>query len=196
MYTELTIPVPGKFDRGIAFLDIETQKVPCEYRMANGEMLRRRWQCYLVGVGRDGVIRLVESVGRDEVGLLAGVRKAIGPASKVVYEATREFDEMILRGRFTNARRAHAATAFYPAVPDAETLPWAGIRYNRKNGHVLASIRAVEPAFRGRGMRLIHNLRDVAELIWAYGNPDAECADWCKKVMRDTSFALRLVRVR
>ena len=53
------IKIPGRFTRGVAFLDLETWKVPVpgDFRMANGEPLRNRWSVALAGVGRDEIGR-------------------------------------------------------------------------------------------------------------------------------------------
>lgn len=197
MWTEWRIPVPGTFRDDVAYLDIETRKVPSGHLMANGEVLRRRWQAFLVGVARNGQIRLVEQ-SADEATFLHGVRRAIGSADEVVYEATREFDEMVLKGRFTNARRAHETVPFYPRLPDAESLRWRNAGAGNRNHHRLAGIRADDipsvDAPRGYDdgryeLVMIHLLRDVAELIACYGDPDSVCRAWCHRVLSDTDFA-------
>src|SRR4249920_708074 len=117
------IEVPGKFLDAVAYLDLETRKVPCEWSFPSGERLKRRWSAFLAGVATAGEIIIVESAG-SETDFLQGVRDAIGLADTVIYRATRQFDEMILKGRFTNARRALAELPFYPVMPEAEELTW------------------------------------------------------------------------
>lgn len=36
----------------------------------------------------------------------------------------------------------------------------------------------------------VHLLRDVAELIILAGNPDAECREWCERILVDYRMAL------
>jgi hypothetical protein len=51
---------------------------------------------------------------------------------EIRYEATREFDEMVLRGRFTNARRAHSP--YCGNWPNLDSLPitWKNLRKTQK----------------------------------------------------------------
>jgi hypothetical protein len=105
---------------------------------------------------------------------------------------------MVLRGRFTNARRAHEPVAFYPALPGAGSLRWRNAGGPRSGHHPLAGIRAADiPSIdvpRGYGdgryeLVLIHLLRDVAELIASYAEPDSECREWCLRVLSDSASA-------
>jgi hypothetical protein len=198
MYSEYAIEVPGEFESGIAYLDVEFRKVETGgYIMANGENLRRRCQVFLVGVAVNGVVRLVEEDDAGELGLLVGVRKAIGPATTVVYEATRQYDEMVLKGRMTNARRAFAAEPFFPVMPGANDLEW--VNGHAGNNHQFADTRSATdlrgidaPAGWEDGRYeqvMVHNLRDVAELVASFGSPDAECLAWCVRVLADDEFA-------
>jgi hypothetical protein len=192
MWSEYRLRVPGRFASGVAFLDLETEKVPTDgFVMKNGEPLRRRWSAYMAGVGVNGKVRIIERDDEGgEVGFLAGLRKVIGRAEVVVYGATREFDEMILKGRFTNARRAHEPVPFYPALPGADYLSWRNVG----NIHVRGIERSPEadwPNKVGYELSLVHNLRDVVALILIDGDPDPECWAWCERVMTDTEFARR-----
>jgi hypothetical protein len=182
-------------------------KVPCDFTFPSGEKLGRRWSAFLAGVGRNGEIRFVERDRDDEEGFLTGVWEAIGGESayEVVYRATRKFDEMILKGRFTYARRGPAPEPFYPALPDADYLNWVCERPDPTgewesmrarelpSADVSATYYGRDGAERDTGLVLIHLLRDVAELIGAYGEPDAECAAWCRKVLTDEEFAERVL---
>lgn len=189
MTSEYVVPVPGRFDGSAAFVDLETKKVPCDYVMVNGERLRNRWSVLMAGVARSGVIRLMDSVDSEAV-LLDQISEAIADG-EVVYAGTREFDEMILRGRFTNARRAHAPVPFYPSLPGANELAW----YNcHREAKALTEERGADvpsrdvPVAYGDGryeLVVIHLLRDVAELILAAGAPDAACRDWCRLILLD-----------
>src|ERR1043166_2443501 len=167
--------------------------------MKNGEPLRNRWSAFLAGVARDGEIRLVERDSEGaELGFLYGVREAIGDAAEVRYAATREFDEMIMRGRFTNARRAHEPVPFYPALPDADLMYWRNVFSREDRGYPRAddvASRDVSATYYGRGrpadpdLVMIPLLRDVAELILAAGDPDELCRTWCELVLIDSDFA-------
>ena len=180
-------------DGGTAYLDLETRKVPAPagFRMRNGEPLRNRWSVLMAGIASyaDG-IRLIESADSEE-SMLAAIANVIGDR-EAVYSATREFDEMILKGRFTNARRAHEPVPFYPAMPGAEATEWRNLRgtpgYPRATD--VPSREVPVAATDGRiDLVLVHLLRDVCELVLADGNPDAECEAWCLDVLRSTDFA-------
>lgn len=112
----------------VAVIDFETRKVPTPAGTthANGEPLKTRWQIFAAGIVRDGETLILH--GGTETELLGRIADALRGASEVRYYATREFDEMIARGRFTNARRAHAATPYFPAVPGADDLNWVNVR--------------------------------------------------------------------
>jgi hypothetical protein len=193
MFSEYVIPVPGTWARGVALLDLETRKVPAPagFRMRNGEPLRQRWSVAMAGIARGGVIFLVDDAFSEE-DRLAGIGERLAGAPEIRYAATREFDEMVLRGRFTNARRAHAHEPFYPAMPGAELARWRNVRFTPDvpRGADVAS-RDV-PAALARGdwePVAVHLLRDVAELILT-ANPDAECRAWCLRVLADYAYAL------
>ncbi len=190
------LTVPGSFRTGEVYLDLETVKVPTDgFVMANGEPLRNRWSAFMAGLAVDGELWLIERTG-SEADFLATVREVMGTADSVVYGATRDFDEMILRGRFTNARRAHEPEPFYPALPAADELEWRNMGPG-KVGFRAPDIpsRDISATYFGRAGKpnpdlvLIHNLRDVAELIYQFGDPDALCREWLVNVMTSDSFA-------
>jgi len=197
MTSSYVIPVPGRFSG--CYLDLETVKVPTPdgYRMPNGEALKRRWSVTMAGVARGGFVWIVDGNGRAaaEGNLLARLGELLAGA-EVRYAATREFDEMICRGRFTNARRAHLPVPTFPAVPGAETLAWRNLgrlpEYPR--GDDVASRDVPAALAEGRwDLVAVHLLRDVAELILAGGNPDDDCRIWCELVLTDCDFALGAV---
>jgi hypothetical protein len=186
------IEVPGTFRDAIAYLDLETRKVPCRWHFPNGVPLSRRWMAFIAGVATAGRIRIVESAG-DEREFLKGVRAAIGHADTVLYSSKNKFDEGILKGRFTYARRGWADEAFYPPMPGADSLDW-----DRRSGETLYTrLREVEldsryvPSVyeRDSALVLVHNLRDVVAMIAGYGEPDAECEQWCRRVLTDIDYA-------
>jgi hypothetical protein len=186
--------VPGNFRNDAAFLDLETVKVPCDWVSPAGEKLSRRWSAFLAGVAIAGSIVIVEATGSEEA-FLTGVAEAVAPATTVVYRATRKFDEMILKGRYTYARRGPAPEPFYPAMPGAEDLEWVCERpdptgeWEAMRERELASADVSATYENDSGLVLIHLLRDMAELIGAYGEPDKECAEWCRRVLTDSDFA-------
>lgn len=189
------VTVPGSFRSGAAYLDLETVKVaaPAGFRMPNGEALKRRWSVALAGVARNGAIYLVDPEDDEAAGLAElGARLA---GAEVVYAATREFDEMICRGRFTNARRAHLPGPAFPAVPGAEELAWRNLgslanHLNAVRGPDIPSREVPAGLTDGRRVAvLVHLLRDVAELILLDGDPDEACRDWCEWVLLNFDFA-------
>jgi hypothetical protein len=187
------IEVPGTFLEGVAFLDLETVKVPTPegFRMPNGEVLKRRWSIALAGVARDGIIEIIDSEG-VEAHVLGQLGESLRYASEVAYCATRQFDEMICRGRFTNARRAHLHFPTFPAVPGAEDLNWVEMVRQDKiwRGEDIPSREVPQGLFDGRRTAvLVHLLRDVVELILMGGSPSLGCSAWCTGVLVDYQSA-------
>lgn len=189
------VAVPGTFlgDK-VAFLDLETRKVPCEWYFPSGERLRRRWSAFLAGVATAGEITIVETASSERE-FLQAVRDTIGKADTVIYRATRQFDEMILKGRFTNARRALASEPFFTVMPGAEDLTWDCRKHDP--GSEWQALRVADIPSKdvpvhyelNPGLVMLHLLRDVAELVGAYGQPDAQCEAWLRKVLTDPTFA-------
>lgn len=191
-----TVKVPGDW-ADVTCLDLETVKVPTAdgFRMRNGEVPKKRWSVAMAGVARDGVVYLIEGGTEAERLWLLGV--TLEGSREVRYAATRQFDEMICRGRFTNARRAHEPEPFFPAVPEADALPWRNLGRNlgvpiargydcESKGVPDLIARGVLPVVR------VHLLRDVAELILtAHPGPIAEA--WCRRLLTEYSYALAVV---
>lgn len=190
----MVITVPGRFDGANAYLDLETVKVPTGgFVMKNGEALKNRWSVAMAGVAMNGEIAIFEGAERN---LLGALGSDLAWADRVVYSATREFDEMICRGRFTNARRAHEPEPFFPAVPGSGDFRWRNVRHLEP---LSAFVRGGDvpsrdvPAALARGDRWVvrvHLLRDVAELILLAGAPDSECRTWCERILVDYDFAV------
>jgi hypothetical protein len=197
-YSVWSLTVPGTFCDETAYVDLETVKVPCAWTSPAGESLSRRWSAFLAGVGYNGRITIVERTGTEPM-FLAGVRGALGSAGTIVYRATRKFDEMILKGRYTYARRGPAPEPFYPAMPGAEELSWRCERpdpdgfWESVRERELDSARVSETYRTDPDLVRLHLLRDVAELIGAYGDPDSECEDWLVRVLTDDDFARDLL---
>lgn len=97
---------PASFE-GSVYLDIETIKTDAP----KGWPQKRRWRTFMVGLGfvMDGKFCVEVLATDDEKAMMKLVAERIR-GKRVVYGATREFDEMVLKGRFTNARRAHHPT--------------------------------------------------------------------------------------
>jgi hypothetical protein len=191
-----TVKVPGSW-ADVTCLDLETVKVPAPdgFRMANGEALKRRWSIAMAGVARDSVVYMLEGGTEAERLWMLGV--TLGDSREVRYAATREFDEMICKGRFTNARRAHELEPFFPAVPEADKLPWRNLGRNLgvpiRRGYDCESRNV--PALIASGtlpVVRVHLLRDVVELILT-ANPGPVAEAWCRRILTDYSFALSLV---
>lgn len=200
------ISVPGRFNGANAFVDLETVKTPTDdFVMRNGEALRARWRAAMAGVALGGEVVLLSFLN-DEVAGLAELGAELAYADEVVYAATREFDEMILKGRFTNARRAHEPEPFFPVMPGAEDLTWRNVlpsARERSLGLTLTTAWRTDdiaskdvPTALLKGVRdvvLVHLLRDVVELILAAGRPDHKCRAWCERVLSDYWFAWKRV---
>lgn len=190
-----SVAVPGRWPGNVSYLDLETVKVPTNgFKMPNGEPLRNRWSIALAGVGRNGYIYL--GLWRSETQQLAWLGDKLRHSAEVRYSATRQFDEMICRGRFTNARRAHLPEPAFPAVPGAETLPWlnAPIRRRHERGPDIPSRDVPKGLKDGRGKQvLVHLLRDVAELIADDGRTGAVTRAWCHEILTDYARAERVL---
>lgn len=109
-------------ERQVIWLDIETRKVAQTDASwpGGGRQQSLRWQPFMVsmcGASDPGVFWADCFACEDEKDLV----ECVGEFRdyEIRYSATREFDEMVLRGRFTNARRAHASfPGPWPHVPD------------------------------------------------------------------------------
>lgn len=160
---------------GVALIDLETRKVPAPrgFRMPNGEALKRRWSVFAAGVAVSDWIYLVW--GDDEEALLGRIGELLDGSNLVGYFATRQFDEMICRGRFTNARRAHLPLPTFPAVPGAEEFDWVNMRnlgmvFPERPGEQIASRDVPKAWDAGRREEVLeHLLWDVEALIQYYG---------------------------
>ena len=194
-YGMVRVAVPGKFlGDSTAYLDLETRKVPCDWSFPSGERLRRRWSAFLAGIATAGEITIVETASSERE-FLQAVRTEIGKADTVIYRATRQFDEMILKGRFTNARRALAAEPFFTVMPGAEDLTWDCRKHDpdsawqqARPGDIPSKDVPVHYEL-NPGLVLLHLLRDVAELVGAYGQPDPVCEAWLRRVLTDPVYA-------
>jgi hypothetical protein len=198
----LLVPLPGRASDGSAYIDIETRKIDFGKQLPDGWVMRRRWSAFMIGVGTAEGIRIMATY--DESALLLAASRVVGNRV-AVYAGTREFDEMILKGRFTNARRAHSREVIYPSMPGASGLVWKNIHKQTRMA-VSTLTRSVDTKSKsvneawcsdedGRELVMVHNLRDVAELMYADQKCDAKTRAWIKMVMFSNAYALTAIRM-
>lgn len=143
----------GRGESGRIWFDIETKKV-----LAPEDWLyRRRWQPFMVSVVRSvgGEMTLEVWASDDEELLIESLNELFreeGP-KELAFDATREFDKMVLAGRFTNARRA------FSSCPGS----WPHLEENDFRWTNLRRVLLPSPARRADCLS-----RDVPEL-WANG---------------------------
>lgn len=108
----------------VFWLDIETRKVPVE-----GWHQKTRWEPFMVGFAgfQDPGVFFCDVVRADTEEDLIFYLNGTLDDSEVRYSATREFDEMVLRGRFINARRAHSETPGGWPNLDGLNIAWNNI---------------------------------------------------------------------
>jgi hypothetical protein len=119
----------------VMYLDIETRKVPVAPAYHPNERDRqrpvtKRWQTFMVGVGfaLPEQPLLIEGDERAIMKQLADLIKERG-VTHIIYTATRQFDEMVLRGRFINARRELlVAPGPWPRLLNADACEWTCLR--------------------------------------------------------------------
>lgn len=169
-------------ERRVIWCDIETRKVEAPV----GWSQKRRWAPFMMAYAgaMDPGIFFCDVVSGEEAELVDNFKTCFEDF-EVRYAATREFDEMVLRGRFTNARRAHSTIAGSWPNLDSVSLKWNNRRkvlvpetWNRA-----ADVLSVEvPAAweRGEGDCVaLHCLRDVVELVLR--DPEVEMTDSLEK---------------
>lgn len=123
---------PNACEHGEGFsdvwLDIETRKVDAPENWP----FKKRWSVFMVGIAykndTDLHINVYSGTEREIIDYLTELLFETGLPQWVNYSATREFDEMILSGRFTNARAAHQEyPGPWPHLPSG-VIPWRNIR--------------------------------------------------------------------
>jgi hypothetical protein len=194
----VTVPIPGRVSDGTAYLDIETRKVDFGKYLDDGWLLKKRWSAFAIGIAAAGVVTL--NATYDEPLLLKSAAELIGHRS-VTYAATRQFDEMILKGKFTHARRAHADRPMYEAMPGASGMRWRNIyREVRESNRSLVREFDIEskqvPFYWCTDQRktiLVHLLRDVLELVFADGKLNAEARAFIRLVLFSNTYAESLI---
>jgi len=116
-------------------IDIETEKVAGEFRWRSGETNSRRWKPYVIGVGfsTDNRTEFYIFENHDEKELMEEAGETLvclsGNTNNVVYMNSRNrFDEMVLAGRFINARRPLAKRCGpWPILETDPKLIWKRI---------------------------------------------------------------------
>lgn len=196
----IDIPVPGQLDDGTAYLDIETRTVECGATLSDGWILKQRWSAFATAVVSRGKVQI--RAGYDEREILSATSENIG-CRVVAYAATREFDEMILKGRFTNARRAHEQEPFFPAMVAASDLEWRNMRkevhaiqeeWERSQDVLGKDVPSIwHTTYDARNLVLVHLLRDVLELVFTDGKCDADVRDWIRLVLSSNAYALEAI---
>jgi len=170
-----TVDLPNELPEGVAYVDIETEKV----ELANPVRgFPRRWRPFLVGLASGSTLTLVAG---EEAELVAEVESRLS-GKEVRYAATKRFDELVLTGRFTNARRAPLPEPGpWPAVA-VDAASWKNLGRQPENDRAadVASIEAPVAWYDGRERAvLVHCLRDVVELLMADGFEPV----WCRAVL-------------
>lgn len=172
----------------ILWLDIETRKVDAPASWSQ----KRRWQPFMLGMAAasDPGVMWAMVVSGTEAELVEHLKDFEG--YEIRYAATREFDEMVLRGRFTNARRAHSKNAgSWPNV-DTVDLKWKNIRKQlRHRGWERAADVASKDvptvwSANGYHQKLVakHCLRDVLDMFLRDDDVDVSTSLFSKLVRR------------
>lgn len=197
----LLIPLPGLVTGSNAYIDIETRKVDCGVTLHDGWRLKKRWSAFAIGIGGFEGIHLLATYQEEE--LLAEASKLIGHRV-ATYAATRQFDEMVLKGQFTNARRAHEPKPFFPALPKCHghVTQWRNIHREVQQVDLSRGIdipsKDIPFVWCGsegdRQYVLMHLLRDVVELMFVDGKVNAEARAWMRRVLFSNDYALSLIR--
>lgn len=196
---ELSLPGGCYAPDGTHWLDIETVKQtiePVAIPNTNGETLKKRWRTFMIGLAsvENGSVTVRIIFGDDEAKLLKELARYI-KGGVVRYGATRNFDEMVLKGMFTHARRGLLdEPGPWPNVGNG--AEWVNIGLSHRNGLArdfdIAS-RDVPDGWYDQTNRVavvVHNFRDVIELIWSDDMIDGELAEFIESVMADYRLAV------
>lgn len=156
----------------VAWIDIETRKVEAPKRWP----YKTRWQPFMAAIGyveEDGNIKVIVVTGETDKQLIAALRFALPiRVTTLRYAATREFDEMVLKGRFTNARRSHSAKPGTWAHLDEYEFNWDNRRKSltRVEGRKFDVASKDVPAAWARGehdLVALHCMKDVVEMMYS-----------------------------
>ena len=174
-YECIKIKIPAEFitvrDERTSWVDIETVKAPVDPPIkVKNEFCRKRWEPVMIGVGYRFEGDWWVDITFNWADWPKFFEMYILDSDTMVYRATRKFDEMILKGRFWNARRA-----FFEDKPEG----WPGINeeafefvniYNKMDeppprGEDIPSKDIPKVWPRRFNDMLVHLFRDVVELI-------------------------------
>ena len=187
------------------YVDIETTKVKLTTPvvMANGELLKSRWEPIAIGLGNKSrsdwwATLMFDFEGSEWVKELTDWQSD-HDYFYALYGATREFDEMILKGKFTNARRAHLKTKprEWPGI-SPDLFCWLNLRKIQRPRHardldiLSKNIPNAWPELKLEV--LVHLYRDVVELILS--DPEVEVVSGYREleeVMTNFGYCARLV---
>lgn len=208
-YQSVLVPLPRSFvvkskrPERVSYLDIETKKVDVKpFIRETGEKVTKRWEPILIGLGFrfEGQGYVEMTYEWDDWGeWFSGVKNR---SDLILYGACRrEFDEMILKGRFSNARRAHLPKRpkGFPGV-DENLFRWLNVHQYKKlikssRDRDIESISVPDKWPKEMDRIIVHNFRDVIEIILM--DPGVEVVDlgevknlmgnyeFCKKYIAD-----------
>jgi hypothetical protein len=173
------------------WIDIETRKVDAP----DGWGYKKRWQCFMICIAAfdDSSNLRVTLLSGDEGMLMKRLEKRLEGYCQIEYNATRQFDEMILRGRFTNARRAlKDEPGPWPNLNDCDfdwNNNWKELKGKEVNRTFDVESKLVPDNWKAGNKNIVrlHCLRDVLEMIAAKFDID----DF-NDIMVDNNLGLKL----
>lgn len=108
----MELPAFESFKKPTLTIDLETEKVKGAFRWASGEKNSRRWKPFMVGLSFccDNRIEILVAYSFDESELIDWICEELpiygsNTGDKIFMNSRNKFDEMVLKGRFINARR-------------------------------------------------------------------------------------------
>lgn len=185
-------------DPKMSIIDIETKKISIDhFKMPNGELLKKIWEPTMIGTCYIFENELCASVvfEWEDCDWRFTFDRLRENCKILYYDATREFDEMICKGRFTNARRAHLPIPGPWKHLSNKMFDWINVRYY-SNVHIkrskdipskeIASWDGCSDDSRTE-IIIVHCLRDV---IQTYGEMGLPLTCNANKFLTDNKFAL------
>ena len=196
-YQSVLIPIDlkakSKRPERSTWVDIETKKVEIDrWVRETGEAVGRRWEPILIGTGFCSNGEWFVEMTFEWTSWVKFFEGLKVDSDLMVYDATREFDEMILKGRFHNARRAHfpERPKGYPGI-DEDLFDWVNIRKEAKPKQYERS-EDVESKYVPESWKcgdetrvLVHLFRDVVGLILEDPEVDVEDFSGVAKYLED-----------
>lgn len=175
------IPLRATLDT--AWIDLETEKhqLAEPFPMPTGHPLRQIWQPFAIGLGYEHHGQLVVELSYDwHLDWQTYLR--LLPFTALRYAATREFDEMVAKGRFTNARRAHLQEPGpWPHIPE-QKFKWVNVHKAAVPVDRSPDIASKDvPTAWSRGARslvLTHLFKDVVQLVVSDPSAGVKATDY------------------